>query len=132
MLKKLKIIVLFLCITAIGLASVPAHAYTEAEKQAVKDWLSSHGYPPTMAGAEQAYQDYLNGMWQEEARKYLGEDVDDLDEEEDSDSQMKKMNLRIQTGKRMSLPQLLKRKNSQNQKSRYLTENRLPEQNQKR
>lgn len=40
-----------------------AYAYTEEEIQMAKDWLSSHGYAPTMAGAEQAYQDYLNGMW---------------------------------------------------------------------
>lgn len=28
-----------------------------------KDWLSSHGYPPTMDGAYQAYDDYLNGKY---------------------------------------------------------------------
>lgn len=40
-----------------------AYAYTEEEKEAAKSWLSQNGYPPTMAGAEQAYQDYLNGKF---------------------------------------------------------------------
>ena len=40
-----------------------SYAYTEEEKAAAKAWLSSNGYPPTMAGAEQAYQDYLNGKF---------------------------------------------------------------------
>ena len=31
------------------------------QKQQAKSWLSSHGYPPTRAGAEQAYQDYMDG-----------------------------------------------------------------------
>lgn len=37
------------------------YAYTEEEKEAVKAWLSANGYPPTMEGAQQAYQDYLDG-----------------------------------------------------------------------
>ena len=40
-----------------------ALAYTDEEKQMAKDWLAANGYSPDMAGAEQAYQDYLNGKW---------------------------------------------------------------------
>ena len=36
-------------------------AYTEEQKQQVKEWLSAHGYPPTMEGAYQAYSDYQSG-----------------------------------------------------------------------
>ena len=36
-------------------------------------WLSAHGYPPTRAGAEQAYQDYMDGKIDvPEADAYLG------------------------------------------------------------
>lgn len=38
-------------------------AYTQEEKQMVKDWLSAHGYAPTWDGAYQAYQDYLDGKF---------------------------------------------------------------------
>lgn len=52
--------------------------YTEEEKNAVKAWLSAHGYPPTRAGAEQAYQDFLNGKFDNdpEVRKYKGLDTE--------------------------------------------------------
>lgn len=40
-----------------------AYAYTEEEKAAAKAWLAANGYSPTMSGAEQAYQDYLNGKF---------------------------------------------------------------------
>lgn len=43
-----------------------AYAYTEEEKQQAKAWLSAHGYSPDMSGANQAYQDYLNGKFDEE------------------------------------------------------------------
>ncbi len=40
--------------------------YTEEEKAQAKAWLSAHGYPPTREGANQAYQDYLDGKFDEE------------------------------------------------------------------
>lgn len=43
-----------------------SYAYTEEEKQQAKAWLSAHGYSPDMNGANQAYQDYLNGKFDEE------------------------------------------------------------------
>ena len=47
--------------------------YTDEEKQQAKSWLSSHGYPPTRAGAEQAYQDYMDGKIDvPEADAYMG------------------------------------------------------------
>lgn len=45
---------------------IRAYAYTEEEKQQAKAWLSAHGYSPDMSGANQAYQDYLNGKFDEE------------------------------------------------------------------
>ena len=47
-------------------AATTSHAYTEEEKQQAKAWLSAHGYSPDMGGASQAYQDYLNGKFDEE------------------------------------------------------------------
>lgn len=43
-----------------------SYAYTEEEKAQAKAWLSAHGYSPDAAGASQAYQDYLNGKFDEE------------------------------------------------------------------
>ena len=40
--------------------------YTEEQKQMAKNWLSAHGYPPTMDGAYAAYDDWLDGMWWDE------------------------------------------------------------------
>ena len=58
--------------------------YTQEEIEAAKAWLSAHGYPPTRAGAEQAYQDYLDGKLDDDpdVKAYRGEDDDD---EEDDD-----------------------------------------------
>ena len=51
--------------------------YTEEEKAQAKAWLSAHGYPPTRAGAQMAYQDYLNGKFDNdpEVQRYLGKEV---------------------------------------------------------
>jgi uncharacterized membrane protein YdfJ with MMPL/SSD domain len=49
----------------IGLGTT-SHAYTEEEKQQAKAWLSAHGYSPDAGGASQAYQDYLDGKFDEE------------------------------------------------------------------
>lgn len=51
--------------------SFTSNAYSEEEKQQAKAWLSAHGYSPDMGGASQAYQDYLNGKFDEE----LGVDI---------------------------------------------------------
>ena len=50
---------------AIGTGST-SYAYTEEEKAAAKAWLSAHGYSPDAGGASQAYQDYLDGKFDEE------------------------------------------------------------------
>lgn len=58
-------VILFLvagCMTAVSFCPVSSvKAYTEAEKQQAKAWLSAHGYPPTKGGAYQAYSDYMSG-----------------------------------------------------------------------
>lgn len=41
--------------------TITVRAYTDEQKKQAKAWLSAHGYPPTMEGAYQAYQDYLSG-----------------------------------------------------------------------
>ena len=60
---KRLLLVLMLILGAVMITSRPVatYAYTDEEKQQAKSWLSSHGYPPTRAGAEQAYQDYMDG-----------------------------------------------------------------------
>ena len=62
--------------------------YSEEEKEAAKAWLSAHGYPPTRAGAEMAYQDYLNGKFDDdpEVKKYREETEGDDDESETTES----------------------------------------------
>ena len=59
--------------------SSSSSGYTEEQKAAAKAWLSSHGYAPTRAGAAQAYQDYLDGKFDNdpEVRKYKGLDKTD-------------------------------------------------------
>lgn len=66
---------------------IETYAYTEEEKQMAKEWLSAHGYPPTRSGAEQAYQDYLDGKFDDLLNK--GGD-DDLDDEPDEKPKKKK------------------------------------------
>ncbi|MDE6432959.1 MAG: hypothetical protein K2L07_01875 [Lachnospiraceae bacterium] len=56
---------ILLLVVVLNLA-LTANAYTEEEKQQAKAWLSAHGYSPDMGGASQAYQDYLNGKFDEE------------------------------------------------------------------
>ena len=57
---------LALCIVLGFRSQMVAYAYTEEEKAAAKQWLSQHGYSPDMGGANQAYQDYLNGKFDNE------------------------------------------------------------------
>lgn len=66
--KVVKFFVLALCLVVLSGGIIvknkmSVYAYTEEEKEQAKAWLSANGYPPTMAGAEQAYQDYLNGKF---------------------------------------------------------------------
>lgn len=59
--------VIVLCLFAVTVtfnrSEVSVYAYTQDEIDAAKAWLSANGYSPTRAGAEQAYQDYLNGKF---------------------------------------------------------------------
>ena len=64
-----------------------AYAYTEEEKAAAKAWLSQNGYPPTMDGAQQAYQDYLNGKFgQVDGNETPGESVPQTPDETDNET----------------------------------------------
>ncbi len=79
---------------------VATYAYTDEEKQQAKSWLSSHGYPPTRAGAEQAYQDYMDGKIDvPEADAYMGKNQkNDIEEKKNStvkQKQKKINNLKI-------------------------------------
>ena len=51
---------------------------TPEQKAQIKSWLSAHGYPPTRAGAEMAYQDYLAGKFDDdpEVQAALGKKAD--------------------------------------------------------
>lgn len=54
------------CMCFSGAFTSVTKAYTEEEKAQAKAWLSAHGYAPTREGAEAAYQDYLDGKFDEE------------------------------------------------------------------
>lgn len=65
--KVFGMLVAFGMILMIGLSiHTTSYAYTEEEKAQAKAWLSAHGYSPDAAGASQAYQDYLDGKFDEE------------------------------------------------------------------
>lgn len=57
------VLCLFAATVTFSRCEVSVYAYSEEEIEAAKEWLSANGYSPTRAGAEQAYQDYLNGKW---------------------------------------------------------------------
>jgi cobalamin biosynthesis Mg chelatase CobN len=78
--KKMKILVLLLCGVVFFSMSMPVSAYTEEQKQMVKEWLAAHGYEVSRAGALQAYQDYKDGKF-----KLRQEEEDDQTEGTDSD-----------------------------------------------
>lgn len=63
--KKLVLITGILVVMVCSI-SVTSYAYTEEEKAQAKAWLSAHGYSPDYGGAAQAYQDYLDGKFDEE------------------------------------------------------------------
>lgn len=85
---KRLLLVLMLILGAVMITSRPVatYAYTDEEKQQAKSWLSSHGYPPTRAGAEQAYQDYMDGKIDvPEADAYMGKNQkNDIEENKNS------------------------------------------------
>lgn len=63
-LRVLSIVLVIICL--VFSVCDTAFAYTEEEKAQAKAWLSAHGYSPDMGGASQAYEDYLNGKFDEE------------------------------------------------------------------
>ncbi|MBR1865064.1 MAG: hypothetical protein IJ801_01005 [Lachnospiraceae bacterium] len=65
MAKRWFLVLCSIIFIGLGLPST-SHAYTEEEIQQAKAWLSAHGYSPDSGGASQAYQDYLNGKFDEE------------------------------------------------------------------
>lgn len=71
--KLIFFLALCFCVGTVAVRPVETYAYTEEEKQMAKQWLSAHGYAPTRAGAEQAYQDYLNGKFDDLIKQYEGE-----------------------------------------------------------
>ena len=85
---KRLLLVLMLILGAVMITSRPVatYAHTDEEKQQAKSWLSSHGYPPTRAGAEQAYQDYMDGKIDvPEADAYMGKNQkNDIEEKKNS------------------------------------------------
>ncbi len=55
--------------------SASSSGYSEEQIAAAKAWLSAHGYAPTRAGAAAAYQDYLDGKFDDDpdVQKYKGQ-----------------------------------------------------------
>lgn len=71
--NKKKSIAFFLSMAAclsLGMGSIHAKAYTDEEKAYVKSMLQAYGYSPDMAGANQAYQDYLSGKYNDICEQY--------------------------------------------------------------
>lgn len=63
------VLLAFVTITVVQYVPISVMAeetYTEEEKAQAKAWLSAHGYPPTREGAAQAYQDYLDGKFDDD------------------------------------------------------------------
>ena len=90
---KRLLLVIMLILGAVMITSRPVatYAYTDEEKQQAKSWLSSHGYPPTRAGAEQAYQDYMDGKIDvPEADAYMGKNQKNNIEEKKNSTVKKK------------------------------------------
>ena len=97
--KLILIVMLALCTVTITSRPVQTYAYTEEQKQQAKAWLSAHGYPPTRAGAEQAYQDYMDGKIDvPEADAYLGRDKQKkVEEKKNSTSTTNKANQKTES-----------------------------------
>ena len=72
-----RVLTLVLCFVLLYQCHIVTYAYTEEEKEAAKQWLIQHGYSPDRGGANQAYQDYLNG-------KFDGEDLKGEGNQDDS------------------------------------------------
>ena len=89
--KVLLVLILMFSLVNICAHTTDIYAYTEEEKQQAKSWLSSHGYPPTRAGAEQAYQDYMDGKLDiPEADAYFGRDDDNKESKANTSSENNK------------------------------------------
>ena len=68
MYKKIVMILAAFLVVFIGCIEINSNskAYTDEQKAQAKAWLSAHGYSPDAGGAAAAYQDYLNGKFDEE------------------------------------------------------------------
>lgn len=67
--KYLVLAAMILSISA-GTMSLSSKAYTAEEKAWAKSMLQSYGYSPDMAGAQQAYADYLSGKFNDICEQY--------------------------------------------------------------
>lgn len=83
--RKVIILTCLLCLISIGIRPMQIRAYTDEEIRQGKAWLAAHGYPVSEAGAQAAYNDYLNGKWDEELGINSGDD-EEPEEETDIDS----------------------------------------------
>ena len=64
-----------------------AYAYTDEEKEAAKQWLIENGYSPDRNGANQAYQDYLNGKFDEKKPEDQDKKDDGSEKPDDKNNQ---------------------------------------------
>lgn len=85
-----KIIVLVgILICGIAGMGCKSYAYTEEQKQQAKAWLSAHGYSPDAGGAAAAYQDYLDGKFDDELGITRETTADNSDEDGDGNKEEK-------------------------------------------
>lgn len=70
--------------------SIHAEEYSEEEKAAAKAWLSSHGYSPTREGAAQAYQDYLNGKFDDDPQVQAAKQASEQEVDNTTEAKKKK------------------------------------------
>ena len=71
--KVLAALAISMCV--MSTATMTSYAYTPEEIAAAKAWLSSNGYSPDMGGAQQAYQDYLDGKFGDQVPGDVNESI---------------------------------------------------------
>ncbi|SHK40984.1 hypothetical protein [Hespellia stercorisuis] len=71
--KVLAALAISMCV--MSTATMTSYAYTPEEIAAAKAWLSSNGYSPDMGGAQQAYQDYLDGKFGDQVPGGVNESI---------------------------------------------------------
>lgn len=129
---KSVVILLFILLVSVlcgVLTSTNATAYTDAQKKQAKAWLSSHGYPPTRAGAYQAVSDYRSGKLklsesEQKLAKSAGVTVDSDKKDSTSKKSAKKAKKKKEKKEKRAIKEPLK--SEQPSKSAQISESEQP------